>query len=727
MLGLLRAHLGVRLRPYPREIAPVAPRAPPRLYGAMRPEVLFPLFASQTALPGIGKKFAALLEEATGGPHVVDLLWHLPTGVIDRRLSPMVAEVPEGALVTLTIRIDSHVPPKHRRQPYRVWASDDTGRLCLVFFHAREEYLSRALPVGQVRVVSGRAERFGGDLQMTHPDHIGPVEDLDRIRSVKPAYGLTTGLLQYVVQRATGAALEGLPVLPEWHDPALLARESWKPWADSVSAVHAPESEDDLAPTHPCRRRLAYDELLANQLALLLVRRRMRLRAGRSTRGDGRLCRAVLAALPYTLTGAQTRALAEILGDMERPNRMLRLLQGDVGSGKTIVAMLAMLTAVESGAQAALMAPTEILARQHARTIAPLAAAASVRVGVLTGRDRGKPRSETLRDLADGTLSILIGTHALFQEDVAFRELALAVVDEQHRFGVHQRLALTDRSNTDVLVMSATPIPRTLTLTVYGDMDVSKLDEKPPGRQPVVTRTLPLRRLDEVVSAVGRRISSGERAYWVCPLVSESELIDAAAAEKRFAQLKERFGDRVGLAHGRMTAAERERAMQQFGNGEITLLVATTVIEVGVDVPAATIMVVEHAERFGLSQLHQLRGRVGRGGTESSCLLLYATPLGESARARLTILRATDDGFRIAEEDLRLRGAGEILGVRQSGLPQFRVADLAAHHDLLLVARDDARAFLHQDPELGSARGKALRTLLYLFERDAAIALVRSG
>ena len=694
----------------------------------MRPEILFPLFAPATSLPGIGKKLGALLEAVAGGPHVVDLLWHLPTGIIDRRFSPTISETPEGVLVTLIVKIESHAAPHNRRQPYKVWASDQTGRISLVFFHARPEYLERALPIGQVRVVSGKAERFGGDLQMTHPDHIAALGEIDRVRTVEPTYGLTAGLPQSTVQKSARAALDRAPVLPEWHDGPLLAREGWIGWREALEAAHTPQSEGELSPTTLARRRLAYDELLANQLALLLVRRRMRLRPGRSIKGNGRLRRVVMHALPYQLTTAQDRSLREILADMERPNRMLRLLQGDVGSGKTVVALLAMLATVESGAQAALMAPTELLARQHLRTITALAEPAGVRVGLLTG-GRSRERTEMIARVAAGDIDLVIGTHALFQEGIEFRDLAFVVVDEQHRFGVHQRLALTDQVGTaaDVLVMSATPIPRTLTLTVYGDMDVSRLDEKPPGRRAIATRALPLSRLEEVVAAVGRRVAQGERAYWVCPLVSESEVLDAAAAEERFAALAEKFGDQVGLAHGRQKSAERDQVMARFAAGEVRILVATTVIEVGVDVPEATIMVIEHAERFGLAQLHQLRGRVGRGGAESSCLLLYAPPIGEAARARINILRETEDGFRIAEEDLRLRGAGEILGVRQSGMPQFRIADLAAHQDLLAVARDDAQAFLQLDPELRSARGEALRTLLYLFERDAATALIRSG
>ena len=695
----------------------------------MRPEILFPLFAPVTTLKGVGPRIATFIE-AVAGPHVVDLLWHLPSGIIDRSFAPNLRDVPDGALVTVTVVVGEHVPPGNRRQPYKVRCSDETGAITLVFFRTHGEYLTRALPEGETRVVSGRAQLFGRELQITHPDHIGTLDELAQLQAVEPVYPLTAGLTQKPLQKAVRGALERMPELAEWHDPALIAREAWKPWQETVLEVHAPQSEADLPPKTPGRRRLAYDELLANQLALLLMRERMRRKPGRELAGTGALRGAVQAALPYRLTGAQNQALAEIQGDLTSPNRMLRLLQGDVGSGKTVVALLAMLQAVESGAQAALMTPTELLCRQHFGVLKSLTQAApEVRIAVLTGRDKGKAREELLARLEAGEIDILVGTHALFQESVKFHDLAMVVVDEQHRFGVHQRLALTDRQKraADVLVMSATPIPRTLTLTVYGDMDVSRLEDKPPGRQPVLTRALPLDRLDEVVAGIGRSLATGGRVYWVCPLVSESEVLDVAAAEDRFQALKKVFGDRIGLAHGQMKAPERDKVMAAFASGDISILVSTTVIEVGVDVPEATVMVIEHAERFGLAQLHQLRGRVGRGMTESSCLLLYAPPLGEAAKARIKILRETDDGFRIAEEDLRLRGAGEILGVRQSGLPQFRLADLADHDDLLPMARDDARLVLQTDPRLKSPRGQALRTLLYLFERDAAVGLIRSG
>ena len=695
----------------------------------MRPETLYPLFAPLRSLPGAGPRIAQLLERLVG-PRVVHLLWHLPSGLIDRRYAPKVADARAGVVATLTVRVDVHQPPSHSRsrQPYKVRCSDDTGDLVLVFFHARSDYLEKVLPVGAVRVVSGVVERYGQELQMTHPDHIADESDRDRLLTVEPVYPLTAGLASKRLGQLIRASLERTPDLDEWLDPAFFARQGWKPWRGALEQAHAPEGEGDLTPSAPARARLAFDELLANQLALAMVRRHMHQVRGRAVRSEGRLGQRALDSLSFTLTDSQQRAVAEVTNDMATDERMLRLLQGDVGSGKTVVAVLAMLNAVESGAQAALMAPTEILARQHFATIGPLAAAAGIPLALLTGREKGKSREKILKALADGETPMIVGTHALFQEAVTFKDLALAVIDEQHRFGVHQRLTLAAKGRAaDVLVMTATPIPRTLLLTAYGDMDVSRLTEKPPGRRPVDTRVVPLDRLEDVVAAVGRGLAGDAKVYWVCPLVEESEVLDVAAAEDRYRHLHGIFGARVGVVHGRMPGTEKDAAMAAFAEGSVDLLVATTVIEVGVDVAAATVMVIEHAERFGLAQLHQLRGRIGRGTAASTCLLVYAPPLTEAARARLAIMRETEDGFRIAEEDLRLRGAGELLGVRQSGQPVFRVADLAHHGDLLAAARDDARLILGRDPGLETARGKALRTLLYLFERDAAVQYLRSG
>ncbi len=695
----------------------------------MRPQHLNSLFRSVVDLQGIGARTASLLDHIAG-PNVVDLCWHLPTGIIDRRYQPTIEQAEPGRVVTLTVTVGSHQPaPTHNaRIPYKVWCFDHTGGLVLVFFHAHADYLRRILPEGETRVVSGRIDRYGDSLQMTHPDFIVSQAELPRIGVVQPVYRLTAGLSAKVLGKAMTGMLESLPELPEWLAENTLSSRGWHDWRNTIRHAHAPQREEDLSPLALARQRLAYDELLANQLVIALTRARQRRRPGRNISGDGRLSKAIEAALPFSLTAGQREALTDIRADMTANRQMLRLLQGDVGSGKTVVAFLAMATAVEAGAQGALMAPTEILARQHLATIQPLAEASGLSVALLTGRSSSTDRARVNQELSNGNIHLVVGTHALIQQSVTFRDLALAVVDEQHRFGVHQRMLLASKGRAvDLLVMTATPIPRTLLLAAYGDIDESRLTERPAGRRPIDTRAVLMERLDEVVTAVDRATQRGARAYWICPLVEESEVSDLAAATERYQMLTHLFRQRVGLVHGRMKSAEKEAAMRQFGSGEISILVATTVVEVGVDVPEATVIVIEHAERFGLSQLHQLRGRVGRSDRDSTCLLLYQAPLGETARARLRTLRQTEDGFRIAEEDLRLRGGGDVLGPRQSGLPSFRLADLAVHDDLLAAAREDARAIIEEDPQLITPRGEALRTLLYLFRRDEVVRYIQAG
>ncbi len=700
----------------------------------MRPPVLNPLFAPLSALPGIGPKLEKLYARLIGGdgepPRVIDLLFHLPVGFVDRRHQPKLSEVKPDTVVTVAVTIERHrpPPPNRPRAPYIIEASDDTNTLTITFFNARKDYLEKLLPEGELRYVSGTATFYDGHLQMVHPDRVVDAAGFAKLPLIDPVYPLTEGLHPNQVRKAIELALTRVPKLSEWQDAAWVKRNAWPGFAEALHIVHRPAAPDDVSPESAAWLRLAYDELLASQLALALLRAHMRSRAGRGTAAEGRLRARIVAALPYSLTPSQQRAVTDIVADLAQPQRMLRLLHGDVGSGKTVVAFIAAAHVIEAGRQAAFMAPTEILARQHFSTIAPLARAAGIRLAILTGRERGREREVILAGLAAGDINLVVGTHTLFQDNVAFHDLALAVVDEQHRFGVHQRLALARKGEAvDLLVLTATPIPRTLVLTYFGDMDISELREKPAGRQKIDTRAVPLSRLAEVTEAVKRALDEGRRVYWVCPLVEDSESVDLAAAEERYEVLKKRFGDAVDIVHGRMRGVEKDRAMERFAAGETRLLVATTVIEVGVDVPEASVMVIEHAERFGLAQLHQVRGRVGRGAARSTCLLLYKPPLGPTAKARLAILRETDDGFRIAEEDLRLRGEGDVLGTRQSGEPGFRIAQIGIHGKLLAAARDDATLILARDPKLNSPRGEALRHLLYLFARDEVIRLLGAG
>ena len=701
----------------------------------MRPALLDPLFAPVESLPGVGPKLGVLIAKLTGrdegeDARVLDLLFLGPHSLIDRREQPEIAFAQEGGIVTIKGWVDRHQPPPrgNRAAPYRIFLRDGTGELALTFFHAKGDWLERALPIDEEVMVSGKVDWFNGRASMVHPDYMVKVSEAANLPMVEPVYPLTAGLSPKLLRKAVEAAVARLPHLPEWLDEPMKVKQGFPAADDAFRRLHDPRDATDMDLQAPHRRRLAYDEFLAGQVSLALVRRNLRRTKGRPIRPDGHLARQILESLPFSPTASQKDAIADILKDMAGEERMLRLIQGDVGSGKTLVALFAMAAAVEAGAQAVLMAPTEILARQHHATLSRFLAQTDIRAELLTGKMKVSEKNAALARIASGEAHIIIGTHAVFQEGVAYHDLALAVVDEQHRFGVHQRLRLTAKGlSPHMLVMTATPIPRTLVLAAFGDMDVSKLTEKPAGRKPIQTVTVPNERIGDIVERLRHAVRDGKKAYWICPLVEESEESDLTSVEERHATLQQFFGPQAGLIHGRMSAAEKDAVMNAFKAGDIRLLVATTVVEVGVDVPDATIMVIEHAERFGLAQLHQLRGRVGRGDEASSCILLYKGPLSENGKARLNILRESEDGFLIAEEDLRLRGEGELLGTRQSGTPGFRMASLEAHGDLLETARKDAAYLIDRDPELESPRGDAIRTLLYLHRRDEAIRYLRAG
>ena len=694
----------------------------------MRPSILYSLFYPIENLAGVGKRYAGLLSSLCGN-RVIDLLWHLPSSIIDRRCNTALINAQNGQMWSGKIKVIEHVAPKTKKQPYRIVVEDSTEQLVLVFFKTYGDTLSKTLPVGAEKIISGKIEIFNGSLTMAHPDYIIDTSNASAFPQIEPVYPLTAGISNKLLNKLTSQALGLVPFLPEWLDSNILEQNKWPDFNTALQTAHRPQDIRQITPSAPARQRLAYDEMLANQLALAIVRRKMKHQKGRSIQADGVLRQKIINVLPFKLTKAQQRVIAEIDCDMAAPYRMSRLLQGDVGSGKTIVALLTMLNAVECGYQAAIMAPTEILAQQHYETISELCQKIGIQTELLTGNIKGKKRTQILEQLAEGNINILVGTHALFTDNVQFKNLAYAVIDEQHRFGVNQRLNLSAKGYLcDILVMTATPIPRTLVLTQFGDMEYSKIDELPSGRKPVNTTVINLSKINDITEALKRKLSSSStQAYWVCPLVEESEKIDLSAAKERFESLQKIFGNQVGLVHGKMKETEKNAVMDLFKQGTLKLLVSTTVIEVGVNVPNATVMIIEHAERFGLAQLHQLRGRIKRGNEESHCILMYGYPISQTARERLETLRKTEDGFEIAEKDLELRGGGEVLGTRQTGFMSFKLADLSVHSDLLYTANKEAELILNKDPELKSERGMNLRTLMYLFERDEAIRTYNAG
>ncbi len=693
----------------------------------MRPSILYPLFSSIDSLKGIGAKYQKLLKNLCGDK-VIDVLFHLPYNVVDRTYTSYLSNAINNKIWTGIVTITEHTPPQTKKHPYRVYCTDGTSELVLIFFKVYKDSIEKNYPIGEKRAISGKLEYFNGMWQMSHPDFVLPEDRLKDILCLEAVYPLTAGITNKMMSKLAKDALNRLPKFSEWQSKENFYDLEYISFNDAIKKVHSPKTIDDLSPNSIIRRRLAYDEILSNQLALAFIRKKVNEQKGRSFIGTGILYQKIISSLPFSLTNAQKRVLSEISDDQEKPYKMLRLLQGDVGSGKTIVAFLSMLKVIENNAQTALMAPTEILAKQHYETINKLCENTNITVELLTGKLRPKQKKEIYDKLENGEINILIGTHALFTEAVVFKDLGYVVIDEQHRFGVNQRLSLSSKGKMcDVLVMTATPIPRSLLLTAYGDMDYSKIDELPSGRKPTKTVVMNIDKVPDVITRLKTKLDKNERAYWVCPLVEESEKQDLSAATERFEMLKKYFGDKVALVHGKMKEKEKDAVMDEFKNGKKTLLVATTIIEVGVNVPEATLMIIEHAERFGLAQLHQLRGRIKRGNNEGVCMLMYSYPISNISKERLNIMKQTEDGFYIAEKDLELRGGGEILGTRQSGFTEFKLADMAYHQDLLIKARDDVVSILKNDPKLETKRGEALKVLLYLFEQNEAVKTYLAG
>ena len=693
----------------------------------MRPEKIKSIYSSISELPGVGPKIENLFNRM-GIFRNLHFLWHIPYNVIKRQKHLNIHEAEINSLVTLKIKVLRHKPSRFKRQPYKINCICGETPIDIVYFYARHPVMRATLPVGKEKYVSGKLEYFRNNFQITHPSHIIDAEQIKSLKDIEPVYSLTSGLSQRIVLKYLDKILNSLPKFDEWIEKKILKKYSFENWNKSINSIHNPKNSEDLINNNIFRRRLAYDELLAHQLAISIIRNSNQKKLGIFFNKKSNLTENFIKKLPFELTKSQNKAWDEIKEDLMSRDQMVRLLQGDVGSGKTIIALLSMLLAVESGYQASIMVPTSILANQHFQNISELLKHSSIKIILLTGKDKGKNRLEKIKIIENGEANIIIGTHALIQDDINFKSIGIVVVDEQHRFGVFQRMAFTYKGvRPSVLVMSATPIPRTLSLAAYGDMDETRITEKPIGRLPIITTSLKFINEFKLIKRLKEKIKTGEKTYWICPLVEESEELDLKAATTRYNNLNKIFKKQVLLVHGRLHEKEKEEIMEKFKNENYKILVATTVIEVGIDIKDATTIIIEHAERFGLAQLHQLRGRVGRNNLQSYCILLHKDSIGDNAKRRINKMKATNDGFEIAEEDLNIRGPGEILGKKQSGIPSFKLADLTYDADLLKDAREAATEIINTNPKLNNNHGNNLKELLYLFERDVAIKTLQAG
>ena len=685
----------------------------------MRPKILYKLFSNLETIKGIGPKNAKLIERLCG-KYLLDLILHRPIAYIDRRNSPKIKDLSNNSIVTLILKVDGHTPSFNKRMPYKITCSDDTGQLNIVYFNLRGPYLKKMFPIGSKKVVSGKVEEFNGIFQMTHPQHIADESNLDSVKKIECVYPLTAGISSKIIQKSINSSLAIIDDLPEWIPNDYLQKNNWTSWKKSIYEMHNPnELKEDKEDIY--LNRLVFDELLSQQLTVRLIKNKISKLKGNTIKPNGSLLESLKNHLSFELTDDQNQAIKEISKDQSSPNKMLRLIQGDVGSGKTIVALHGMIQCAENSKKSILMAPTEILAEQHYNTIKFFADKLKLSCALITASNKKNHNYES---------DILIGTHALFQDKVSIDNIGLIVIDEQHRFGVHQRILLNEKAGNecDILLMTATPIPRTLELASYGDMDITKIVQKPKNRKPIITKSINLNKIESLKEALIKKLKQREKIYWVCPLVDESDKMDLQSVNQRVLDIQKYYKDfNVEMVHGQMKQEEKNKIMDNFKNFKTQILVATSVIEVGIDDPDATVIIIENSERFGLSQLHQLRGRVGRGTKQSTCILLFDGPLTENAKKRINVMKETNDGFKIAEEDLSIRGAGEILGTRQSGLPNFRLTNLNVHKSLMSQAREMAIKIVEKDPELSSDQGKSLRLLLHLFNNQVAIDYLKSG
>ena len=685
----------------------------------MRPKILYKLFSNLETIKGIGPKNAKLIERLCG-KYLLDLILHRPIAYIDRRNSPKIKDLSNNSIVTLILKVDGHTPSFNKRMPYKITCSDDTGQLNIVYFNLRGPYLKKMFPIGSKKVVSGKVEEFNGIFQMTHPQHIADESNLDSVKKIECVYPLTAGISSKIIQKSINSSLAIIDDLPEWIPIDYLQKNNWTSWKKSIYEMHNPnELKEDKEDIY--LNRLVFDELLSQQLTVRLIKNKISKLKGNTIKPNGSLLEQLKSHLSFELTDDQNQAIKEISKDQSSPNKMLRLIQGDVGSGKTIVALHSMIQCAENSKKSILMAPTEILAEQHYNTIKFFAEKLRLSCALITASNKKNHNYES---------DILIGTHALFQDKVSIDNIGLIVIDEQHRFGVHQRILLNEKAGNecDILLMTATPIPRTLELASYGDMDITKIVQKPKNRKPIITKSINLNKIESLKEALTKKLKQQEKIYWVCPLVDESDKMDLQSVNQRVLDIQKYYKDfNVEMVHGQMKQEEKNKIMDNFKSFKTQILVATSVIEVGIDDPDATVIIIENSERFGLSQLHQLRGRVGRGTKQSTCILLFDGPLTENAKKRINVMKETNDGFKIAEEDLSIRGAGEILGTRQSGLPNFRLTDLNVHKSLMTQAREMAIKIVDKDPELSSDQGKSLRLLLHLFNNQVAIDYLKSG